>query len=159
MYAAFILSTFLGPLYGENTQSSWIEFWNSVFKKRIFFVQINQDRKIDQIIGKRERIASKKQKVFVWDNAWAMDDVQIRNPTSQYHQNFYTCSTHFLHQLLKLNAPSAWWQALGQENGLVNENLGACRICKYRLFECDFLKIRKWRVASRLLWSFTYVYC
>ena len=94
MYAAFILSTFLGPLYGENTQSSWIEFWNSVFKKRIFFVQINQDRKIDQIIGKRERIASKKQKVFVWDNAWAMDDVQIRNPTSQYHQNIYTCSIH-----------------------------------------------------------------
>ena len=58
MYAGFILSTFLGPLYGENTQSSWIEFWNSVFKKRIFFVKINQDQKIDQIIGKRERIAS-----------------------------------------------------------------------------------------------------
>lgn len=92
MYAGFILSTFLGLLYSENTQSSWIEFWNSVFKKRIFFVQINQDRKIDQIIGKEKESLARNKKVFVWDNAWAMDDV--RNPTSQYHQNAYTCSTH-----------------------------------------------------------------
>ena len=29
----FILSTFLGPLYGKNTQP-WTEFWNSIFKKK-----------------------------------------------------------------------------------------------------------------------------
>ena len=29
----FILSTFLGLLHDKNTQS-WIEFWNSIFKKK-----------------------------------------------------------------------------------------------------------------------------
>ena len=39
--SGFILSTFLGPLYGKNTQSS-IEFWNSISKTKNFFVQLNQ---------------------------------------------------------------------------------------------------------------------
>ena len=43
MIAGFILSTFLGPLHGKNIQS-WIEFWNSIFKKKKKKnVQINQD--------------------------------------------------------------------------------------------------------------------
>ena len=42
-------------------------------------MRINQDRKIDQITGKRERIAINKENVFAWYNAWVMDDVLYPN--------------------------------------------------------------------------------
>ena len=34
-HSDFILCTFLGPLHSKNTHS-WIKFWNSIFKKKIF---------------------------------------------------------------------------------------------------------------------------
>ena len=86
--AGFILSTFLGPSYGKNTHS-WIEFWNSIFQKKILGTNKSRSRngKIDQIIGKSERIPIKKDSIFVWDNAWAMDDIRVRNLTFQYRQS------------------------------------------------------------------------
>ena len=65
-------------------------------KKNFFGANISRSKnwKIDQIIGKKERIAIKKRKHICWDNAWAMDDFQVCNRKPQYHQRAYTCSTH-----------------------------------------------------------------
>ena len=64
-------------------------------------------KKSIKLLEKAKELLSRK-KTFAWDNTLAMDVVQIPNPTSWYHQNAYTCKHSSLHQLLKLNTPSAW---------------------------------------------------
>ena len=104
----------------------------------------NQNWKIDQIIGKRERIAIKKENVFVWDNVWAVDDVRVRNRTSWYCQSACSCSfippstaeVESTVSLMKLICTLT-------RKRLNQESLGGCvSICKYKeLCECDFQEI------------------
>ena len=64
-------------------------FETQSYKKKKF-IQINQgwkNQKINQIMGKNERITIKEENIFVWDNAWAMNDVWVCILTSQYHQS------------------------------------------------------------------------
>lgn len=122
-------------------------------------MQINQDRKIDQIIGKeKESLARNKKYSFeIMLERWMTYKYAIQ------HSNItktLTLAALIPPSTVKVERTFSLMRSTWTRKRLPNENLGACRnICKYRLFECDFLKIRKWRVASRLLLPFTYVYC
>ena len=62
--------------------------WILKFNLKKNFVQINQDQKIENSIKLLEKIKEllSRKKKFVWDHAWAMDDVQVHNLAFQYHQ-------------------------------------------------------------------------
>ena len=113
---------FLGPLYGKNNRELSFKSRSS---KQYYFVEINQDPKIEKWIKflEKEKESLSRKKTYLFEimlEQWMMSEYAIRHSISSKSLHSQHSS---LHQLLKFNAPSAWWNviALGQENALVSK--------------------------------------